>query len=261
MPQPKDRPWLGHNEGWLYRRGRGLVTYVYTAPDGTEFTDDKAAVAYEDELDPPSAPEGELVTMAVEPAAASAASSAASVSKDEPMTAATVEPVAAASAAASASPAVAPRGHRFGRGDDVEVRAPQGESIAPRAARVVQVQTQHGGAIVRRIKVQFDSSDETLWIDLKKAGDTVAPRQPGEGARSGPESESESDEENGEPFSSWIEHGDSGGTVRRLPIARMKRTLTSEKTLPPELLASALQARPDSRLQIAVRNHPLPHHP
>jgi hypothetical protein len=50
----------------------------------------------------------------------------------------------------------------------------------------------------------------------------------------------------------WLEHGDSGDAVRRVPVARMKRSLTTEKTLPPELLANALRSRADSKSQ-AIR--------
>ena len=36
-------PWSGH-PGWHCRRGRGLIDYIYTAPDGREFTDEASAL-------------------------------------------------------------------------------------------------------------------------------------------------------------------------------------------------------------------------
>ena len=43
--KPRGQPWSGH-PGWHCRPGRGLVDYVYTAPDGEEFTDEPSALAY-----------------------------------------------------------------------------------------------------------------------------------------------------------------------------------------------------------------------
>ena len=112
-----------------------------------------------------------------------------------------VEAVAAAaerqrqSAAAGRAPPVAATGsaepaHRFGRGDLVDVRQPDGSG---RAGRVVQIQTMHRGVLVRRVKVHFDGSDDGgCWIDLKKASDTLSLRQASESDPSGASGRSES---------------------------------------------------------------------
>ena len=42
--------WRGH-DGWSYRRGVGLVEWVYFAPDGREFHDEASALAYEEQED------------------------------------------------------------------------------------------------------------------------------------------------------------------------------------------------------------------
>ena len=57
----KGNIWRGH-PGWTYRQGKGLVEWIYTAPDGEEFTDEESALLYDGELhkqvkiDPPSRP-------------------------------------------------------------------------------------------------------------------------------------------------------------------------------------------------------------
>eukprot|EP01047_Picozoa_sp_COSAG01_P077582 COSAG01_NODE_14024_length_1506_cov_1.194030_1_plen_333_part_10 len=37
--------WAGH-DGWTYRRGKGVVSFLYTSPDGLEFTNEPDALAY-----------------------------------------------------------------------------------------------------------------------------------------------------------------------------------------------------------------------
>ena len=58
--------WVGH-DGWTYRRGIGLVDYIYISPSGQEFTAEHEAVAHEEEKEgegkhtrnlPPLAPLG-----------------------------------------------------------------------------------------------------------------------------------------------------------------------------------------------------------
>ena len=41
----KGKPWAKHN-GWTYRNGSGLVSHWYTAPDGSEFSDEGQALNY-----------------------------------------------------------------------------------------------------------------------------------------------------------------------------------------------------------------------
>ena len=120
--KPPGQPWLGH-PGWHCRRGKGLVDYFYTAPDGEEFTDEPSALAYEEDdnsddigldgseedetrHDDPSPAPGQPAAAAAAAAApahapAPAAAAAAPAAAPAPAPAADADPSPAAIAAAS----------------------------------------------------------------------------------------------------------------------------------------------------------------
>jgi len=71
----KLKDWVGH-DGWLYKRGTGLVTFFYISPDGQEYTSEQEAeAAYEayEEADTESRDAEESPTVSKAAAAAAAA--------------------------------------------------------------------------------------------------------------------------------------------------------------------------------------------
>jgi hypothetical protein len=72
----KLKDWVGH-DGWLYKRGTGLVTFFYISPDGQEYTSEQEAEAayeaYEEAEDTESRDAEESPTVSKAAAAAAAA--------------------------------------------------------------------------------------------------------------------------------------------------------------------------------------------
>ena len=79
----KLKDWVGH-DGWLYKRGTGLVTFFYISPDGQEYTSEQEAeAAYEayEEADTESRDAEESPTVSKAAAAAAAATTKGSGAK------------------------------------------------------------------------------------------------------------------------------------------------------------------------------------
>ena len=271
------KAWSGHPEGWHWRPGKGLVDCIYTAPDGLEFTSETAALQHmassaSGDLDRadnmPEEDKQQLLQLLEQRGANPPAVREKKMPAEHGNESARDDGSAAVggSASVSADAAAAAPQEELRIGDAVSVSA--GDAV--HRGRVVQVQTQRN--VLRRVKVQFDGAaaeGSAKWIDVKKMPGAVSLTAAGGAPRGAvhPQQTTElpplqvaaaaaatgddadftegSSDEDGDEFSMWLEDGESGDAVRRLPAARMKRSLTTEKTLPPELLANALHSRAD----------------